>query len=327
MTQIILDKQQRTYPDHTQLPETDGTFVKNDLEHPQSLLLTDSIEPVLQQLHPDAHYVIGQDTGIYWRETDPPESGAEAPDWFYVPEVPPLPNANFRRSYVLWKEPRAPLIALEFASRDGNEERDNTALDQVRGTKQKPGKFWIYEQKMRIPYYGIYVISTGELEVYYLDNGVYQPMEGNGRGHYPVAEMGVELGVWRGTYLYHPEQIWLRWWSLEGQLLLTGKERAIIAQAEVEKERVRAEQADLQVEQERARAEHERVRAEHERLEKEQERARAEEAGQRAEQEQLRAEQAEAIAQQEKQEAALAKQQYHQLLERLKAQGIDVGEL
>ncbi|MBD2134709.1 Uma2 family endonuclease, partial [Sphaerospermopsis sp. FACHB-1094] len=27
-------------PDHTQLPESDGTFVKNFQEHPQSILLT-----------------------------------------------------------------------------------------------------------------------------------------------------------------------------------------------------------------------------------------------------------------------------------------------
>jgi hypothetical protein len=36
-----------TLPDHTQLPESDGRFVKNFQEHPQSLLLTSSIRPVL----------------------------------------------------------------------------------------------------------------------------------------------------------------------------------------------------------------------------------------------------------------------------------------
>jgi hypothetical protein len=30
-------------PDHTQLPDSDGAFVKNFQEHPQSILLTDSI--------------------------------------------------------------------------------------------------------------------------------------------------------------------------------------------------------------------------------------------------------------------------------------------
>jgi Uma2 family endonuclease len=79
-----------TLPDHTQLPDSDGTFVKNFQEHPQSILLTTSIRPVLDQLHPDGQYAIGQDCGIYWRLTDPPEKGAEAPDWFYVTNVPPL---------------------------------------------------------------------------------------------------------------------------------------------------------------------------------------------------------------------------------------------
>jgi hypothetical protein len=46
-----------TLPDHTQLPESNGTFVfakraegKNWQEHPQSILLTDSITPILKQL-------------------------------------------------------------------------------------------------------------------------------------------------------------------------------------------------------------------------------------------------------------------------------------
>jgi hypothetical protein len=85
-------------PDHTQLPETDGTFVKNFQEHPQSVLLTDSIRPALELLHPDGQYAIGQDSGIYWRLTDPPERGAAAPDWFYVPHVPPLLEGKTRRS-------------------------------------------------------------------------------------------------------------------------------------------------------------------------------------------------------------------------------------
>ncbi len=56
-------------PDHTQLPSEDGTFVKNFQEHPQSIILTDSIGPILEQIHPDGDYAIGQDCGIYWRET------------------------------------------------------------------------------------------------------------------------------------------------------------------------------------------------------------------------------------------------------------------
>ena len=89
------------FPAHTQLPESDGTFTKNFYNHPQSLILTDSLSSTLERLHPDGYYRIGQDCGIYWRETDPPEKGAEAPDWLYVPGVPPKLGGEIRRSYVL----------------------------------------------------------------------------------------------------------------------------------------------------------------------------------------------------------------------------------
>jgi hypothetical protein len=63
---------QTSLPDHTQLPDSDGTFVlakrlpwsQNFQEHPQSILLTDSITPVLQALHPNGDYCIGQDSGV-----------------------------------------------------------------------------------------------------------------------------------------------------------------------------------------------------------------------------------------------------------------------
>ena len=233
------------FPDHTQLPESDGTFVKNFQEHPQSIILTDSIGPVLQRLHPDGQYAIGQDCGIYWRETDPPEKGAEAPDWFYVPNVPPLLlDGEIRRSYVFWREFTPPLIALEFASGNGDPERDKTPLSAVRAKKgQKPGKFWVYEKIIRIPYYGIYEITSGKLEVYHLTDFSYSPVEPNQRGHYPIPLMGVELGLWRGTY-QQQEQLWLRWWDTDGKLLLIGSERAELEKQRAEKEKQRATAAE-----------------------------------------------------------------------------------
>ena len=214
------------FPDHTQLPEEDGTFVKNFQEHPQSIILTDSIGGVLQRLHPDGQYAIGQDCGIYWRETEPAEKGAEAPDWFYVPNVPPTIAGEIRRSYVLWREHLAPLIALEFASGNGAEERDSTPLSVTNsGEITKPGKFWVYERIMRIPYYGIYQINNGSLEVYNLVNGFYQLLGPNERGHYAIEPLGVELGLWQGSY-QNQTMLWLRWWDSEGNLLLTGAERA-----------------------------------------------------------------------------------------------------
>jgi len=97
--------------------------------------------------------------------TEPPEApekGAEAPDWFYVPDVPPKLNGEIRRSYVLWKEFVAPLIVLEFVSGDGSEERDKTP---------KKGKFWVYERAIRVPFYGIYEVKQARVEMYQLLNG------------------------------------------------------------------------------------------------------------------------------------------------------------
>jgi Uma2 family endonuclease len=218
-------------PDHTELPESDGTFVKNFQEHPQSILLTDSITSVLQQLHPDNQFAIGQDSGIYWRLTQPPEKGAESPDWFYVPNVPPMLNGKFRRSYVLWQEYVAPLIVLEFVSGDGSEERDKTPLT---------GKFWVYEQAIRVPFYGIYEFSKASVEVYHLVDGKYQLLPANERGHYPIYPMGVELGIWQGQYK-NMEAPWLRWWDLQGNLLLSSDEKSQQLTSQLEQEKQRAE--------------------------------------------------------------------------------------
>lgn len=232
-------------PDHTELPESDGTFVfakraggKNFQEHPQSILLTDSITSVLQQLHPDGQYAIGQDCGIYWRLTEPPERGAEAPDWFYVPNVPPMLNGKFRRSYVLWQEYVAPLIVLEFASGDGSEERDKTPLN---------GKFWVYEQAIRVPFYGIYEVNKATVEVYHLVDGRYELLPVNERGNYPIPAMGVELGIWQGQY-NNMTAPWLRWWDAQGNLLLSSEERCL-------RQATQTHQLTLQLEQEQQRTE------------------------------------------------------------------------
>jgi Uma2 family endonuclease len=239
------------WPDHTQLPESDGTFVKNFQEHPQSILLTDSITPVFQSIHPDGNYCIGQDSGIYWRLTEPLERGAEAPDWFYVPNVPPTIDGQLRRSYVMWQEFVAPLIVLEFVSGNGAEERDRTPLLRSGQQETKPGKFWIYENVIRPAFYGIYEVTKASVEVYHLIEDRYQLVTANERGHYPIEPLGVELGIWQGRY-QNVELPWLRWWDSAGNLLLSGAERAQQEQQRADREQERTQQAEDQLEQLRA---------------------------------------------------------------------------
>jgi len=248
-------------PDHKQLPESDGTFVKNFQEHPQSIVLTSSIAPVLEKLHPDGHYCIGQDSGIYWRLVEPPEKGAEAPDWFYVPNVSPLLDGEYRRSYVLWKESVAPLIAIEFVSGSGAEERDATPPSET----EKAGKFWVYEQAIRIPFYAIFDAWKDLLEVYHLLDNRYVKLIPNDHGHYAIPPMGVELGLKLANGVS-----WLRWWDDAGNLLLTGDERALQSEAIADQQRAIAAQERLAKEQAEAIANQERLIANQERLAKEQ---------------------------------------------------------
>lgn len=166
--------------------------------------------------------------------TDPPETGAEAPDWFYVGNVPPTLGGAVRRSYVLWRESIPPLIAIEFVSGNGSEERDKTPWQ---------GKFWVYETVIRPAFYAIYEVKLARVEVYHLIENRYQLATPNERGHYPIEPLGVELGIWQGHY-QNLDLPWLRWWDREGNLLLTGHEQVKQSELLLQQEKERSQKLE-----------------------------------------------------------------------------------
>jgi Uma2 family endonuclease len=254
------ESQPTALPDHTQLPEKDGSFVRNFQEPPQAEMLTGSLKPRLDEVHPDGQYCIGCDSGIYWRYTEPVLDGCKAPDWFYVPGVPPLLNGVVRRSYVLWHEAVHPAIVVEFVSGDGSEERDTTPYR---------GKLWVYERAICAGYYAIFEVEKPGVEVHKLEGGRYCQVEANPAGRYPIATLGIELGIWHGTFRGQ-ELPWLRVWdAATGQLLPNTEEREASALYQAEQQRQRAETAEAlrdewqrMLHQEVERAEQERKRAE-----------------------------------------------------------------
>ncbi|MBD2135809.1 Uma2 family endonuclease, partial [Sphaerospermopsis sp. FACHB-1094] len=54
----------------------------------------------------------------------------------------------------------------------------------------------------------------------------------------------VELGIWQSEY-QNVDLPWLRWWDLDGNLLLSGEERAEQEYQRAEQERQKAEQERL----------------------------------------------------------------------------------
>jgi Uma2 family endonuclease len=219
---------------HRLLPDTDGLPVPHSRECYQSPLLTESLKPVLDALHPEGDYFIGQDVGIYWRRTDPPLRGCKSPDWYAVEGVPRLLDGEMRRSYVLWEELVSPLLVIEYVSAgDGSEERDQTPEE---------GKFWVYERRIQASYYAIYEPDKASVEVYQRVGSRFRKMTANEHGRYPIAELGIELGIWQGSYRGY-EMPWLRAWDSNGQLLPADTERTEAAQDEATTAKEQAEAA------------------------------------------------------------------------------------
>jgi Uma2 family endonuclease len=251
-----------TPPDHLQLPDTDGSIVENFLESPQSNLLTECLTPRLDETRPDGQYCIGCDSGIYWRWTQPVLEGCKAPDWFVVLGVPPMLDGTYRRSYVLWREVVKPLLVIEYVSGDGNVERDTTPYK---------GKFWVYEQGISASFYAIYEVEKASVEVYRLETGRYHLIPANSKGRYPIDPLGIELGIWDGSYR-KMKLPWLRAWDAKtGEMMMLAEERAETAEGllvdtrqmlgeeteRAEEERKRANEAARQLSEETRRADEE----------------------------------------------------------------------
>jgi Uma2 family endonuclease len=201
-------------PTHLDLPETDGLPMENAIQMFQIVLLSAVLRPVIAAMHPDGRFFIGQDVGIYHRQTDPPLDGCKVPDWFYVTDVDPLLDGEYRRSYVLWNEKKLPSLLVEFASGTGAVEHDSTP---------PRGKFWVYERLIAAPYYVIFNVDTEDLELFELADGLYRRIAATVDGRFPIPPLNVELGVWRGTYAGYTLP-WLRAYRPDGSLLATPEE-------------------------------------------------------------------------------------------------------
>jgi hypothetical protein len=163
---------------------------------------------------------------------------AKAPDWVYVPNVNQNSGQNFGecKSYTPNLEGDIPAIVMEFISdSDGGEY-------SVKPT-YPPGKWFFYEQILKVTIYVIFDSKVGLLEFYQLKNGRYELQQPNSDRLHWIDSMSLFLGTWQGTKEARTGY-WLRWWDELGNLLPWAVER-------VEQERQRAEQEHQRAEQER----------------------------------------------------------------------------
>lgn len=164
----------------------------------------------------------------------------KAPDWGFVRSIR-VSRSEIIRSYTPQLQGEFPVVLMEFLS-------DSEGSEYSIKPTYPPGKWFFYEQILRVPTYVIFDSATGLLELYRLDeSGRYQLQTPDANDRYWLPEMQLFLGRWQGKKENRQGE-WLRWWDGSGNLLLWGIER-------VEQERLEAEQARQQAEQERLRAE------------------------------------------------------------------------
>ena len=200
----------------------------------------------------DPNLVFSQlDHNIYYDVNHP--FWYKRPDWFGVVGVPRLyQGRDLRWSYVIWQEKVSPLIVVELLS-------PGTEAEDLGQTTSKPGepptKWHVYERILRVPYYVIYSRHTEELQIFRLVRNRYR-MAPLTEGRLVIPEIELSLGLWRGDYLGR-NQLWLRWMTLEGDLIPAATDEATetLIEQRVESAEQRAESAEQRAESAEQRAE------------------------------------------------------------------------
>lgn len=155
----------------------------------------------------------------------------KAPDWLYVAKVkqPGLP----RQSYTPHLEGDVPSIVMEFLSATDGGEYSIRQIPPV-------GKWFFYEQVLKVPTYVVFEPDGGLLEVYCLQADRYQLEQPDTEGRHWCEDLQLFLGTWRGEKEGR-DGYWLRWWDEAGQLLPWAVELVEQERQKAEQERQRAD--------------------------------------------------------------------------------------
>ena len=198
-------------------------------------------------------FYVGGNMFVYFSPDQVKTEDFRGPDFFVVLGVD---RTRERRGWVVWEEgDKPPDVVIELLS-------DSTADFDKKQKKE------IYRTRLGAPEYYWYDPFSAELAGFAGSSRAYLPLQPDARDRIISPAMGLALARWEGKY-QDITATWLRWETLDGQLLPTNSEcrQQEHERAEQEHERAkqaaqRAKQADQRAEQEHERAEQERQRAE-----------------------------------------------------------------
>lgn len=217
------------WPQVDHLVTEDDTPVDNIYCEKQQRLLTQSLYDSWAGPGGGRPFIALANVGLFYGINQPPL----VPDVLVSLDVE-LPAdiwTKRHRSYMIWEYGKPPEVVLELVSNTVGGEADVKLRTYAR---------------MGVAYYVLYdpikQLSDQVLRVYALHPGNAAELQ-------DTWLQGVELGLmlWQGKF-ENREDTWLRWRDREGQMLLTGAERADQERQRADQERVMRQQAQQQAE-------------------------------------------------------------------------------
>lgn len=224
-------------PTQDELPCDDGMPMETERHKLQMDLLIHPLKPWLNR-HPEGGYV-GGNMFVYFSLEQVRKQDFRGPDVFVALEVP----RRERKSWVVWEEGKGPDVVIELLS-------ETTAVED------KGRKKLIYQNQLRVAeYFWFDPFNSGDWAGFDLRHGVYRVLSPDGRGRLISKRLGLALTRWPGVYA-DVETVWLRWATLEGDLLPTPQEllEAETRRAETERQRAETERQRAEAEARRAAA-------------------------------------------------------------------------
>jgi Uma2 family endonuclease len=194
-------------PDYDRIVTEDDTPVDSILSEKQQRFLADQLYSSWPGPGEGRPFLALGNVGLFFAAYEPPL----VPDFMLSLDVRApqdlWPKEN--RSYFCWVYGKTPDVALEFVSNREGGEADSKLRAYAR---------------MSIPYHGIFdpadILGEGVWRFFSLVRRSYEPANSAW-----LPEVGLGLKLWQGSFEGVQAQ-WLRWCDRQGQMLLTGAERA-----------------------------------------------------------------------------------------------------
>lgn len=223
MSEIILAESSVALPpSQADLPCDDGIPMETQRHKVQMDMLIDTLSPWLAA-RSDGY--VGGNMFVYFSLAQVKNQDFRGPDFFAVLGVP----KGERLSWVVWQEGKPPDVVIELLS-------ESTAA------QDKNEKKLIYQNLLRVPeYFWFDPFNPEDWAGFFLNRGVYQSIVPNAQNQLVSQSLGLALVRWQGDYK-GINTTWLRWATLDGELLPTPQEIA-------DEQRQRAEQAESQLRQ------------------------------------------------------------------------------